>query len=365
MPATLTTDLLRRSQAAELSVGLDPALNILTSLQLLNSADTLSGLGEWVNRTAAQLSASELYRNRLVFEGLYHAIQPERRWPSFTAYLDDLGRVPATLLRDRLLRQIGRPHTPTNPERRMLAGPDELLASADFYLAFVREHFCDIDEQIERETHALLNDPPAMQQCVTEHMRELWHNGMAAEWERVTPILNEAVGAFGRIDLAGKSIGEAMRLITGQEPDEKWERLATEARQVVFVPSAHIGPYLRKCLSDQILWVVFGARLPEGAPAGASALSRSDLLVRLGALTDDTRLRILALLSQHDELCAQDIMTLLDLTQSATSRHLRQLSATGYITERRREIAKCYTLNRARIGDTFQAIERFLAQPRS
>ena len=62
MPATLTTDLLRRSQAAELSVGLDPALNILTSLQLLNSADTLSGLGEWVNRTAAQLSASQLYR---------------------------------------------------------------------------------------------------------------------------------------------------------------------------------------------------------------------------------------------------------------------------------------------------------------
>jgi ArsR family transcriptional regulator len=98
-------------------------------------------------------------------------------------------------------------------------------------------------------------------------------------------------------------------------------------------------------------------------PAGSSALSRSDLLVRLSALTDDTRLRMLALLSQHDELCAQDIMVQLDLSQSAASRHLRQLSATGYITERRRDAAKCYSLNRERVDDTFRALDQFLARP--
>ena len=78
---------------------------------------------------------------------------------------------------------------------------------------------------------------------------------------------------------------------------------------------------------------------------------------------DDTRLRILSLLSQQDELCAQDIMLQLDLNQSAASRHLRQLSAAGYITERRRDVAKCYSLNRERIGDTFRALDLFLKRP--
>jgi ArsR family transcriptional regulator len=101
---------------------------------------------------------------------------------------------------------------------------------------------------------------------------------------------------------------------------------------------------------------MFGARMPEGARQESSALSRSELQVRLGALNDDTRLQILWLLSQSDELCAQDVMNRLDLSQSAASRHLRQLSATGYLTERRRAGEKCYSLNRERIQDTFHAL---------
>ena len=365
MPATLTSDLLGRSLAADITVAVEPAVNILNTLTLLNKVNSFSGLGEWINRSAVSLAPEQLRRNQLVFEGLYYALQPQRRWPSFTAYLADLEQSDPASLRDRLLWEITRPHLPDNPARAERARPADRLADVATCLAFLREYFCDIDEAIEAETHALLNDPPAMQRLIVAHMRELWAGGLAAEWERVEPILNESAGAFQRISLAGKSGLEAMRLITGQEPNEKWELLINQVRQVIFVPSAHIGPYLNKIMNRQTLWIIFGARLPEGAPAGASALSRSDLLVRLSALTDDTRLRILALLSQHDELCAQDIMTLLDLTQSATSRHLRQLSATGYITERRREIAKCYTLNRERVGDTFRALDRFLAQPSS
>ena len=55
-------------------------------------------------------------------------------------------------------------------------------------------------------------------------------------------------------------------------------------------------------------------------------------------------------------------MVQLDLNQSAASRHLRQLSAAGYITERRRDVAKCYSLNRERINDTFRALDRFLTR---
>ncbi|HEX9439542.1 MAG TPA: helix-turn-helix domain-containing protein [Roseiflexaceae bacterium] len=64
----------------------------------------------------------------------------------------------------------------------------------------------------------------------------------------------------------------------------------------------------------------------------------------------------------RDELCAQDIMIRLDVSQSAASRHLRQLSASGYLIGRRRADEKCYSLNRDRVSDTFHALDQFLAQ---
>jgi DNA-binding MarR family transcriptional regulator len=67
------------------------------------------------------------------------------------------------------------------------------------------------------------------------------------------------------------------------------------------------------------------------------------------------------LLSQQGELCSKDIISELDLSQSAASRHLQQLSATGYLSERRVEGAKCYSLSLERIQDTFQALEYFLS----
>ncbi|MCZ7544078.1 MAG: metalloregulator ArsR/SmtB family transcription factor [Anaerolineae bacterium] len=99
--------------------------------------------------------------------------------------------------------------------------------------------------------------------------------------------------------------------------------------------------------------------MPEGVQI--ASLSRSDLLVRISALADDTRLRILRLLGDAQELRAQEIMDRLDLSQSAASRHLRQLSATGFVRERREDGAKCYSLNRERVEDTCQALKQFLA----
>ena len=61
----------------------------------------------------------------------------------------------------------------------------------------------------------------------------------------------------------------------------------------------------------------------------STALSRSELLVRLNALADETRLKIIELLTQNEEMCAQDFITMLDLSQSSASRHLRQLTHGG------------------------------------
>jgi DNA-binding transcriptional ArsR family regulator len=363
----LENDLLLSPQQATIIFGLEPAHNALYSLLLINRDEQLSGLGEWVTRMAAKLASEQRHTNRLALEGLYFAVEPDRSWPSFPAYIDHLAAQPAAALRDRLLHRITRSSGLSSHEGGLESWPTPaaILASVEVYLNHLVSYFpgVEIDVAIETETHALLNDPPRMQELVVSHFRAMWRDGLADEWERVRPMLHESVSAFQQLDLSGLSTFEAARTITGQDFQGKWERILADARKIVFVPSAHIGPYLGKFGGEKIAWVVFGARLPAGAHSGSSALSRSDLLVRLSALTDDTRLLILALLSQHDELCAQDIIARLDLSQSAASRHLRQLSATGYLIERRREGAKCYTLNRDRIDETFRALSQFLTRP--
>ena len=365
MPPTLDSDLVSRTPIASLSVALEPAQNVLNSLVLLAAADRLSGLDEWITRTSAQLSPAERHRNQLVCEGLYFAVEPNRRWPSFQSYLDDLAARDPVEIRDRLLWNLAHAcisKIPPGAQRPAMIEPAALLSSADAYIRYLQDYEFEFDPALEIEAHALFSDPPRMQDLIVTHLNAIWNEHMAAEWERVKPLLQESVAAFQQIDLRRMSGFEALRLVTGQDPHEKWHTMIANSRQIIFVPSAHLGPYLRKFQEDKLMWVLFGARLPEGAHVSGSALSRSDLLVRLGALTDDTRLRILSLLSQQDELFAQDIMAQLDLNQSAASRHLRQLSAAGYITERRRDVAKCYSLNRERINDTFRALERFLSK---
>ena len=53
------------------------------------------------------------------------------------------------------------------------------------------------------------------------------------------------------------------------------------------------------------------------------------------SLSDETRLKILWLLSGTEELCVCDVIDLLGITQSKASRHLRYLYHLGWVTDRR------------------------------
>jgi DNA-binding transcriptional ArsR family regulator len=188
----------------------------------------------------------------------------------------------------------------------------------------------------------------------------MWTHVMSPEWERVLPLLQACVDAYRQIDFSGKSVVEAIQQLVEQKPDEWCEKIAGEASRVVFVPSAHIGPYQGRYKVNRTLYLLFGARQPRGAMDLSPELSRSELLVRVTALADDTRLRMLHFIARNGEQRSPDIIRQLDLSQSAASRHLQQLSATGYLTERWREGSKWYSLNTDRIDDTFKALTRFL-----
>jgi len=53
------------------------------------------------------------------------------------------------------------------------------------------------------------------------------------------------------------------------------------------------------------------------------------------ALSDETRLTILALILQHGECCVCDVMEICGITQSKASRHLQYLRHAGLVADRR------------------------------
>jgi ArsR family transcriptional regulator len=61
------------------------------------------------------------------------------------------------------------------------------------------------------------------------------------------------------------------------------------------------------------------------------------------ALSDETRLRILALLAEG-ELCVCDLMAILELPQSTVSRHLAYLRHAGLADDRRQGVWMYYRL---------------------
>lgn len=69
------------------------------------------------------------------------------------------------------------------------------------------------------------------------------------------------------------------------------------------------------------------------------------------ALGDETRLRILALLVNRQELCVCDIMAALELPQSTISRHLSYLRNAGLVVDRRQGKWMYYKIMIGKVGD--------------
>lgn len=65
------------------------------------------------------------------------------------------------------------------------------------------------------------------------------------------------------------------------------------------------------------------------------------------SMADDTRLKVLMLLSLKGELCVCDLQQALDISQPKVSRHLAELRRTGLLVDERRAKWVYYRLNPA------------------
>ncbi|MFN8530567.1 MAG: metalloregulator ArsR/SmtB family transcription factor [Anaerolineae bacterium] len=358
-------------QHVKIGFDVHPVYNGLHSIREVNDVEQLSGLGEWVSRTAAQLSPDELTTNVLVFDAFYPLIYTSEfirhDQPSLVAFIEDIAALDPVYLRDQSVRVLidlrhKYPHhwvgVPSFTAEMMLSD-HALFNQAMGKIMDCEEPASDAHVQ---QAYRWYNEPEMAQTAIVAHLRMMWEAHLKTEWERVLPMLEESVTAYRQVGFADMSVVDAIRAVTGRDLTGKLEAKDENVSHVRFIPNAHIGPYIGRLPDKDVLWLIFGARLPRESRITSPALSRSELLVRLNALADDVRLRILELLTKHEEMCAQDIIEQLGLSQSSVSRHLSQLSATGYLIERRRDVNKCYSLNPERINDTARALTQFLSR---
>lgn len=347
-------------------VVLSPFWEALDAIFLLHHYDKYAGVNENLIRLAKSISPELLEQNELVVEGFWGVIKPQKYYSSYPAFVDSLAAQDAVFLRDEAINSVCDyivKHAKEEGVAIEKPSTESLLSDAETYWSYMRQmdKHDELTEELARHVHQLLNDPPAMKKLVVNHLRRMWDEVLRENVQKNLSLLQESVNAFNSVDLTGLSGLEAARIVTGRDLSSTYfVGTLEEATSIKFVPVSYTAPYVSLFTFEGHAWLLFGARVPEGKKSHSPELTRSELLVRLNALADDTRLRIVELLTHGEELFAQDIMTSLELSQSAASRHLRQLSATGYLTERTKQGAKCYRLNTERANDILRALEVFL-----
>lgn len=347
-------------------VAFEPIYNALNSFSLLSATEQLAGLNVWVVQTAATLTLEQLHTNRLVFEALRDGLVPRCPMPDMPTYLRLLHEWDPIELRNHLLDRLR-----TRFERRMAAAaegsavaPDRarLLSDLQAYLTCVEYVQVDVpfDAALQAEAHILLNDPLALHSLLASHLEMLWQTTFVAEWKRVSNSLRWQVEMFARSLDEEAILEETFHAFTGRKLPLALAARLSDRAEVTLVPSWHMGKHAQ-IWEDETGARLFFSEPPnyDVAALNAAPVGRSELRARLEALADETRLRILELLVQHDEMYAQQLIDELELSQSSVSRHLKQLVSMGYLYERRGEGAnKSYRLSSFYFARTMRALER-------
>lgn len=346
-------------------VSIEPALNSFGSMLLVAKDEGDPGVHEWVSKTRIEMSGEERFRHKLVTIGLHYAIVPRNNWGSFEAYIENIAQTPPAKFRENLLNSYAGIciTDESKDEKGKPVDWDVVLSSLNKFLAFLKHRFGEehIDEEVEARAYEYVSDPAAMKQLIVEHLQWFWKTHLKTEWERVRPVLQESVRAFNQMDMSDMSRNELVRFVTGKEFDEtKWYGALDEAESLVFVPNAHIGPYIQTTKIGKKIYIYFGARVPEGSEIRVPELDRAEIVSKLSALADETRLHILQMIAENGEMRSNEVMEKIKLSQPSISRYLGQLTASGYLQERRVNGAKAYRLNRDHIEKTLRAISAFL-----
>ena len=317
----------------------------LLSLALLTESTPALRLDAWIAAAAARLTPEQRLRNRLVFGALNGALDDDLQAGDLPEYLAALQQAdPAALL-------------------ARAAASTDAAADASRYLS----------------------DGAALRELLLTHLRDLWESALAPEWRKHELLLRNRTHVIQRVltHNAAES-AELMRaqwdavvtdevvmyasrararriraqlLSPGRTPDWAATHLA-RARRVRLSLSPHVSFAVTSSDGGETAHVFaqFDNSMMRVAP-----VRPAEVLARIGALADETRLRMLETLAARGELRGQEIIAELGASQPVVSRNLKQLVGAGLVEERRAgDTNKWYRLRTDGSDAAFVALDQLL-----
>jgi DNA-binding transcriptional ArsR family regulator len=196
-----------------------------------------------------------------------------------------------------------------------------------------------------------------------------WEEAFAEEWDRLEPQLALASADTGR-RLAAETLNTVLNTVSPplrvkEVADGFWIDLPQDDdveinadRPLVLVASAYVWPHIVASWERQ--WpttLVYPA--PFVAEDARPRIPDDELLQRLKALADDTRLRALRLIAERPR-STKELAPLLPITEAGLSKHLRQLAEARLVERRREGHYIVYSITRDGTATVSQALRRFL-----
>jgi DNA-binding transcriptional ArsR family regulator len=233
-------------------------------------------------------------------------------------------------------------------------GPERLADPATRKAVLERAERAGEDTRAAAEL--IFTDPVELRRRFVDLLSRYWDEAFELEWGRLEPRLVAEIedagkriardGLYDTLDRhPGLHVDREEGVLIRRSPHEH-EVVLTPENPLMLVPSAYVWPHVRvNCDPPWPLALVYAARFArielEQPPDG--------LVQAFRALGDATRLRALRLIAERPR-STEELATLVGLSESGLSKHLRVLSDAGLVTTKRQGYYVLYALNRDTIG---------------
>jgi DNA-binding HxlR family transcriptional regulator len=186
----------------------------------------------------------------------------------------------------------------------------------------------------------LVRDGEGFKRRLLSVVERFWNTVYAQEFEATRALMERSV-THHRAQTHSPNFEDTFLTITGRLVPERLVELLPSVRQITFMPSCYVGPYVAYSHHRTHLILFYNCRSTPSTPGITNGTA---LYPPLKALADETRLQILSLLRGR-ELYAQEIVDQLDISQPAVSRHLNLMATAGLLNIRREGNAKYYSVD--------------------
>ncbi len=266
---------------------------------------------------------------------------PSMDFARFRSHLEAIPEIHYQMIALRALARAGTPR----PEPGDLV---DLARQPEAWAQYLTSVGSEVPPQ---EVARLVSDGQELKRRLLDVVERFWTTVYAQEFEATRPLMERSV-AHHRAQTYSPSFEDTFLTITGRLVPERLVELLPSVRQVTFVPSCYVGPYVAYSHHRQHLVLFYNCRSTPSAPG---VTDRTALYPPLKALADETRLQILSLLHGR-ELYAQELVDQLGISQPAVSRHLNLMATAGLLKIRREGNAKYYSVDAERLARLAEAL---------